>query len=98
MSSLRVETFVFDEENEGKIFSHGLSIYQIIQILDNDHVIIPNRKKRRGIYLVIGRDNGGLCISVPIERTNIAKVWRPITAWPCKAGEETILMKNERKI
>lgn len=96
MSSPRIETFLFDDENEEKIISHGLSVLRVIQVLDNLCIIFPNRKRRRGIYLIIGRDNGGTCISIPIERTQISGVWRPITAWPCKKGEETILNKNER--
>ena len=96
MSSPYIETFLFDDENEEKIIAHGLSVYRVIQVLDNIHVLLPNRKGRRGVYLIIGRDNGGSCISIPIERTHIAAVWRPITAWPSKAGEETILKKSER--
>ena len=96
MSSPYIETFLFDDENEEKIIAHGLSVYRVIQVLDNIHVLLPNRKGRRGVYLIIDRDNGGSCISIPIERTHIATVWRPITAWPSKAGEETILKKNER--
>jgi hypothetical protein len=95
MSSPRIDTFLFDDENEDEIIAHRLSVYRVLQVLDNIHVTLPNRKGRRGLYLIIGRDNGGTCISVPIERTNRVGIWRPITAWPCKKGEETILRKNE---
>lgn len=97
MSSLRIEAFLFDDENEGKIGSHGLSISQIVQVLDNMHVVLPNRKKRRGLYLIIGRDNGGACISIPVESTHETAVWRPITAWHCKRHEQTLLEKSRRK-
>lgn len=96
MSSPQIETFLFDDENEEKIITHGLSAHQLVQVLDNTYLIIPNRKGRKGLYLVIGRDNGGKCISIPIERTHINGIWRPITAWPCKKGEETIIKKKER--
>ena len=96
MSSLRIETFLFDDENEDKIIAHGLSVRRVFQVLDNLYLMIPNRKGRKGLYLIIGRDNGGKCISIPIERTKINGLWRPITAWTCKKGEETILKKKER--
>ena len=96
MSSPNIETFLFDDENEEKIASHGLSAYRVIQILDNTHVVLPNKKRRRGLYLIIGRDNGGYYISTPVEPTNMVAVWRPITAWPSKAGEITILKKHGR--
>jgi hypothetical protein len=96
MSSPYIESFLFDDENEEKIMSHGLSAYRVMQVLGNIHVVLPNKKRRRGTYLIIGRDNGGSCISIPVERTYDPVLWRPITAWPCKAGEETILKKKER--
>lgn len=96
MSSPHIESFIFDDENEEKIMSHGLSAYRVMEVLDNVHVVLPNRKGRRGVYLIIGRDNGGSCIAIPVERTLDPLLWRPITAWSCKTGEETILKKNER--
>lgn len=96
MSSPHVESFLFDDENEEKIMSHGLSAYRVMQVLGNTHVILPNKKRRRGMYLIIGRDNGGSCISIPVERTHDPLLWRPVTAWLSKVGEETILKKKER--
>ena len=94
MSSPRFESFIFDDENEEKITYHGLSARRVIQVLDNIHLVIPNRKRRKGQYLIIGRDNGGKCIVVPVESTRVPELWRPITAWQCKKGEETLLNKH----
>ena len=96
MSRPLIEAFLIDDLNETKIIAHGLSIRQIIQVLENRHAVIPNRKQRRGIYLVIGRDNGGSCISIPVEPTHEFSVWRPITAWRCKKNEQTLLKNVER--
>ena len=79
---------MIDEENEAKFAEHGLSERQVLQILENYFITLRNRKERRGLYLVIGRDNGGRCIAAPIEPTREADVWRPITAWPCKNHEQ----------
>ena len=80
MSSPKIDSFLFDDENEEEIAAHGLSSYRVVQVLDNIHIVLPNRKRRRGSYLIIGRDNGGSCISIPVERTYKANLWRPITA------------------
>lgn len=96
MSSPVIEEFLIDDLNETKINSHGLSVHQIIQILENKHIVIPNRQHRRGLYLIIGKDNGGNCIAIPVERTYKPRLWRPITAWFCKGGERTLLEKKER--
>ncbi len=94
MSSPRIERFLIDDLNETKINSHGLSVHQIVQVLENKHIVVPNRKRRRGLYLVVGVDNGGSCIAIPVERTHDPKLWRPITAWYCKESEQTLLKKR----
>jgi len=96
MSSPVIEEFLIDDLNETKICSHGLSAHQIIQVLENRHIVIPNRKRRKGLYLVIGRDNGGNCIAIPVEPTYDSILWRPITAWLCKDSERILLEKRER--
>lgn len=96
MSSPRIEAFLIDDENEQKIAEHGLSVRQVLQVLDNAHVILRNRKRRRGLYLVVGKDHGGACIAVPVEPTHETTLWRPITAWPCKSQERTILEQSRR--
>lgn len=87
----RVLAFLFDDENEDKFAGHGLSPVQVAQILENEHVLLRNRKRRRARYLIIGRDHGGTCIAVPIELTPYPTIWRPITAWRCKDSERTKL-------
>jgi hypothetical protein len=96
MSSPVISDFLIDDLNETKFISHGLSSYQIIQVLTNTHIIVPNRKRRRGLYLVIGSDNIGRCIAIPVERTYNPRLWRPITAWLCKDNELAILKKREK--
>lgn len=96
MSSIRLEGFLIDDENEEKFATHHLSARQVIQILDNVHIVLPNKKGFRGAYLVLGKDNGGACIAVPVEPTHDPTVWRPITAWPCKPGERTLLEERGR--
>ena len=79
---------MIDDRNEAKINDHGLSVRQVVQILGNEHMILRNRRRRRtAMYLVIGRDDGGACIAVPVEKTPEPGVWRPVTAWRCKAAE-----------
>jgi hypothetical protein len=95
MSSPVIETFLIDEVNEAKFVSHGLTSFQIIEVLESVHTIVHNRKHRRGLYLVIGRDLKGVCIAIPVEYTHDPAVWRPITAWPCQDSERTTLEKRE---
>jgi hypothetical protein len=86
---LEINGLEFDEENEAKFAEHGLVAQQIDQILDSVFIVAQNRRGRRGIYLLIGRDHGGSCIAVPVEATNALGIWRPVTAWRCKPAKDT---------
>ena len=88
---IQIHAFLFDEENEDKLAAHGITPRQVDQLLDDEYLVVSNRKERRAAYLVIGRDWGGACIAVPIEPTRDPTIWRPVTAWPCKASEEARL-------
>ena len=79
--------FLIDAENEAKFAEHGLTSRQVVQVLDSPHLIVPNRRRCRATHIVIGRDHGGVCIAIPIEPTHDDAVWRPVTAWRCKASE-----------
>ena len=86
-----VNELLIDEENDEKFAAHGIWARQVAQVLDNDYVILPNRKERRAAFLIIGHDNGGTCIAIPIEPTHEPGVWRPVTAWMCKPSERAKL-------
>ena len=91
MSRVSVTAFAFDDVNAEKFARHGLTDRQVRQVLDNENVIVPNRKRRRAPRLLIGRDHGGTCIAIPIEPTLEPSVWRPVTAWRCKDRERARL-------
>lgn len=81
MSSPTILDFHFDAENEDEIAAHHLTPRRVLQILDGRIVKSPNKKGRRGAWLVIGRDHGGAAITTPVEPTHDPVVWRPVTAW-----------------
>lgn len=87
----RIADFVIDGENTDKAWRHGVRASQLFQVLENRPAVIVNRKDRRGLYKVIGRDNGGACITIPIEPTGDPILWRPITAWYSEKWEEAQL-------
>ena len=93
MSSVIITEFLFDEENVEKFAAHGLSDFQVDQILDNQSITLPNCRQdvHRAAYIVIGRDHGGAPITVPVEPTHIASLWRPVTAWRSQGWELAIL-------
>lgn len=93
MSSPTIHGFVFDDDNIDKLAAHGLQDWQVDQLLDREHRIVPNRRQRRGRYIVIGLDAGGTCLAVPVEPTPDPVIWRPVTGWACKDSERARLRK-----
>jgi hypothetical protein len=87
MARITVLDFEVDEGNEWKFWAHGLTREVVAQVLRNNWRTIRNRKHRAAQYLLIGRDNAGRCITIPIAQTHNPVVWRPVTAWPCKPSE-----------
>jgi hypothetical protein len=90
-----VAGFLFDDDNEEEMAAHGLTPRRVIQVLENKHIVVPNRRGCRARYLIVGRDNGGACITAPIEPTRDPLVWRPVTAWLSKDYERQRLERSE---
>ena len=82
-----IRGFMFDDHNEAEFAAHGITVRQVDAILANRFSTRRNRRGRRGLYLVIGRDGSGNCIAAPVEPTQERGLWRPITAWYCKPSE-----------
>jgi len=47
MSMPDVAGFLFDDENEEEMAAHGLTPRRVIQVLENKHIVVPNRRERR---------------------------------------------------
>jgi hypothetical protein len=88
---------MFDDANEAKFASHGISADQVDDVLDGLYIMVPNRKGRTGTHLIIGRDSGSACLAIPVSQTQEPEVWRPLTAWYCKASEQAKLKQAKRK-
>ena len=95
MSMPDVADFLFDDENEDKIAAHRLTPRRVLQVLENLHIVVPNRRGRRAPFLIVGKDSGGAYISIPIEPTRDPLVWRPVTAWPAKESERQQLERRQ---
>ena len=85
--TISILDFVISDRAESKMWWHGISREQVYEMLQNRLVVVENRKNRAARHVVIGRDNNGRCIAVPVLPTDRSTVWRPITAWHCKPSE-----------
>jgi hypothetical protein len=72
---------------------HGIGEDQIYALLDHFWTITRNRAGRVASHVLLGTDNQGRCIAIPVNATEDPRIWQPVTAWYCKPGEATILRK-----
>jgi hypothetical protein len=87
MAKIPILEFEISLRAESKIWEHRITRRQIHELLGNRWIVVRNRKNRAADYVVIGRDDNGRCITVPILPTESPTIWRPVTAWYCKQGE-----------
>jgi hypothetical protein len=85
----RIEIVSFDitATAEDKFWMHGIRAKQVEAVLNHPWTVIRNRPDRAAPHLLIGRDEQGRCLAIPIAPTRDRLVWRPITAWYCKPSE-----------
>ena len=79
-----------------KLAVRGISVEEAEQIPRNDHVTVRNPRagrhpgKRR---LLIGRTDGGRCLTLVIERTIDRTTWVIVTGWGSTDPERRLLKR-----
>jgi hypothetical protein len=77
-----------------KIWNDGIVPGQLYAVLDGFRTVLRKRKDRAAPYILLGTDEQGRCLAIPIVPTDDPYVWRPVTAWYCKPGEEVRLRQR----
>jgi uncharacterized DUF497 family protein len=78
--SLDVGELAFDDENEAKLAAHGVTIEEVLQVLDGAPRFFGNRRDRRATHVMLGPTFGGRLLVVPLEEWG-SGIWRPVTAF-----------------
>lgn len=77
---LDVRELAFDAVNEAKFAAHGVTIIDILDVLDLEPRFFMNRRGRRASHVMLGPTGSGRVLVVPIEDWSRG-VWRPVTAF-----------------
>lgn len=88
---MRITELEFDEDNEEKLDTHGITPVDVMQILENRYTVRRNKKHRTGARQLIGETNGGRMLTVILAETPVPGRWRPITAWDSTQAERRAL-------
>ena len=70
MASIRVLELVFTDTGEDKLWSHGITTVQAQSVLLGRVVVTRNRAGRTAPYVLIGHDEHGRCLTLPIVPTD----------------------------
>ena len=77
---LDVRELVFDPINEAKFADHGVTIIDVLDVLDLEPRFFVKRRGRRASHVMVGRTQSDRILVVPIEDWGRG-VWRPVTAF-----------------
>ena len=83
---LDVNELVFDAVNEEKFAGRGISLLDVLEVVDREPRFFINRRGRRASHVMVGPTLGGRLLVVPIEDWGRG-VWRPITAFEANAWQ-----------
>ena len=83
----RIEEFDLPEWSIEKLWRHRIDPKQLYAVIAGRHIVTRNRPGRTAPYVLIGRDDQGRCLAIPVVPTDDPLIWRPITDWYCKPGE-----------
>jgi hypothetical protein len=79
--AVRIDDLDIDEWNEAEMAAHHVTAREVRQVLNNEPVFLPNKKRHPAPLVMTGPTLGGRFLTVPIARTEVAGIWRPATAW-----------------
>lgn len=91
---MRIDDLEWDEANEDHVFGHGFTRVRLNAVLEGPYLVLRNKRSGSGEYKIVGRDRGGMLVTIVIAQTRKAGVWRPVTAWPSSADEEVHAKRN----
>lgn len=80
MARWAVDRVVVTQRAIDKGSRHGITSSQMQAVAGNDHILARNRKGRAASHLLIGRDDQGRCLAIPVVPTEHPRTWRAITA------------------
>lgn len=91
MARVRILALLFTDEVKDKLRSHGLTPDQAQSILLGPVVLKRNRAGRTAPFVLLGRDEQGRCLAIPVVPSPDPIKWWAITGWYCKPSEAAIL-------
>ena len=78
---------LIDDANRDKLHSHGVSVRQALEVVDENPRLLTNATRTGAPFLLVGPDRHGTFITLPIDPTGEYGTWRPRTGYPSKPND-----------
>jgi hypothetical protein len=95
MARIEILNFDITPEISAHMWEHRVDVDHLYAVIVGHYIVRRNRATRTAPYLLIGEDDEGRCLAVPIVPTDDPTVWRPVTAWECKRSEADKLYRRK---
>lgn len=69
MTPITVAELIFTDAAQDKLWSHGITTDQAQSVLLGPVVVLRNRAGCAAPYILLGRDEQGCCLAIPIVPT-----------------------------
>ncbi len=87
---VEVSSLVWDDENVSHIAKHGVAPEHVEYMLDNDPLFFHNLSGRSTTHVILGTDQPGRVLYVPIRCAELPGVWRVISAWESRFARRLV--------
>ena len=91
MSRRTIVELEFDDYNEEELARHGITVREVLQLLDNSFTVRRNKKSGVADLQLIGTTHGGRPLTVVLAESLVEGRWRPVTGWPSTEAERRAL-------
>lgn len=92
----RVLALILDEHNLTEMARHGVFAAEVVQVIGNRHITVPNPRGELGSILLIGKTDGGRVLMIPLAPTDDPTTWRPATAFDASRHQRAVFRRRAR--
>jgi uncharacterized DUF497 family protein len=91
------EIIEWDDHNEAHLAGHGLTYWDVYDVLSDPVVFVPNRRNGSDRWKILGYGRGGRALTIVCAYDSVRRSLRPITGWDTTPDERTRYLKGDRR-
>lgn len=85
-----------DDDVEDHIARHGVTVRELMEVLENPHLTYPNADEGEGRMYLLGFTSKGRPLKASLAPTADSGTWRPVTAFPATPDDIKLFTRYVR--